>query len=380
MIAALVDFDYRFKNGLLRLLTRRLFRPPDPARVRRVLVLRVGALGDGVCALPALAAIRANFTTARIDLLTRTGGENRVSLGDLVSPNVVDEVIPFQKTAALRLAKQLRLGRYDLFIELSQSHARFGNQLLHLLWARWVGFPAAFGWEVTATRWFRRFQEQSRPFPDERTRLLAMLAARGLRVPRTQRFPLAIRTADEIAVAERLARYGLGDATRNIALVIGASRPQNRWPIRNFDRVSCWLLEQGFRVLIVGGPEDVPLAAQLTAHPHLHDCTGRLTPVQSAVLLRNCRCCVTNDTGTLHLAYTVGTPVVALFSARDYPGLWFPPVGNHHVLRTENVPCGVCLSARCRDNVCLRAIHPERVITVLKTVLPTLSIQQNAWC
>ena len=384
MIAALVRLDYRFKNGLLRWLAGRLFGSFDPARVRRVLVLRVGALGDGVCALPALAAIRANFPTAQIDLLTRTGGEHRVSLSELVPPTVVDAVTFIEQTAPLRLARHLRRQNYDLFIELGQVHARFRDQLLHLLWARWVGFPAAFGWEIAATRWFRRVQEKTRSFPDERTRLLNLLAANGLRVPCEQRFPLALRIADVIFADELLARRGLGDPSRNVALVVGASRSQNRWPIGHFDEVSRWLLGRGFRVLVVGGREDAPLAAQLTPHAALHDFTGRLTPVQSAAVLRNCALCVANDTGTMHLAYAVGTPVLALFSARDYPGLWFPPLAGHHVFRTENVPCGVCLSARCTDNVCLKVISPGLVIDVLENLLTHPNVTplslRNAWC
>lgn len=373
----LVRWDYALKNGLLRGLARWLFRPAGAGPVRRVLVLRVGALGDGVCALPALAAIRANFPEATLHLLTRTGGEGRVSLADLVAPGVVDDVLPFENVSPLRLMARLRREKYDLFIELGQAHARFRNQLLHLLWAGWVGFPAAFGWEVAATRWFRRFQETHRPFPDERTRLLNLLAANGLAVPRQLRFPLAIRPADAIFVEERLARNDLGDPARNVALVVGASRPHNRWPIGHFAQVSHWLLARGFRVLVVGGPTDAPLAAQLPRHPSLHDFTGRLTPAQSAVLLRNCRLCLTNDTGTMHLAYAVGTPVVALFSARDYPGLWFPPPGKHHVVRAEGVPCGPCLSARCADNVCLKAIRPGAVTGLLARLL-NQPVQPNA--
>lgn len=384
MIQLLIELDYSLKNGLLRLLTRGLFQRAEPTRVRRILVLRVGALGDGVCALPALAAIRANFPEATIHLLTRTGGDSRVSLAELVSPEAVDDVLDFEKADLRRLTGELRCQRYDLFVELAQSHARFRDQLRHLLWAKWVGFPAAFGWEITATRLFRQLQERTRNFPNERTRLLAMLARNGLQGTEREVFPLAICLADELVVESRLTRQNLGDASRNVALVLGASRPQNRWPLTSFQQTTRWLLGRGLRVLLVGGPEDAPLAAQLATHPDVHDFTGQFTPLQSAVLLKNCRLCVANDTGTMHLAYAVGTPVVALFSARDYPGLWFPPAVGNHVLRAENVPCSVCLSARCADNVCLKTIRPDRVTGLLENLLaevaPAYSPHSETWC
>ncbi len=385
MTARLIASDYALKNGLLRLLTRGLFRPLDAATVQRVLVFRVGALGDGVCALPALAALRANFPAAKIDLLTRTGGDaGRVSLGQLVAPGVVDEVLDFQPGAIWSLARHLRRRRYDLFIELSQAHGRFLDQLRHLFWARWVGFPSAFGWEITATRFFRQHQERHRVFSDERTRLLTMLGRHGLVVPTIPAFPLAISSADEVFVENLLARHHLTDANRNVALVVGAQRAQNRWPLAYFARVAAWLLENDFRVLLVGGPDDARLAGQLPAHPNLHCFAGQCTPLQSAVFLRHCRLCVANDTGAMHLAYAVGTPVVALFSARDYAGLWFPPLVGNPVLRTENAPCSPCLSERCPNNRCLQAIRPGLVIDRLANVLNCPTEQSfslhESWC
>jgi ADP-heptose:LPS heptosyltransferase len=370
MIRRLLRLDYSLKNGLLRCLTRGLFRRAGQVPVRRILVLRVGTLGDGVCALPALATLRANFPAATIHLLTRTGGDaGRVSLAQLVAPDVVDEVIPFESANLWVLSRFLRRRQYDWFVELSQSHARFRNQLGHLLWAWWMGFPTGFGWEITATRWFRRFQAAHGSFPDERTRLLQLLARNGLRVSPRLRFPLAIRPADAIFVEDLLATRGLGDASRNVALVVGAARPQNRWPVASFAAVSRWLLDRGFRVLLVGGADDAPLAAQLPNKPGLHDFTGKLTPVQSAVLLRHCRVCVANDTGTMHLSYAVGTPVLALFSARDYPGLWFPPAALGRVFRNTDLACAGCLSARCADNQCLKRVAPDAVVRALEPLL-----------
>lgn len=380
----LVAWDYALKNNLLQRLTQGLFRPFDAPAVRRVLVGRVGALGDGLCALPALRAIRASFPQAQVHLLTRTGGWGRVSLGDLAGPDLVDEVLDFEDLAPLALLRRVRRGQYDLFIELPQNHAGLGTLLRHVVWAKLAGFPHAFGWEIAVTRWFRRFQEAHRSFPDERSRLLALLRRHGLHVTADEAFPLAITPGDEAVVGRFFRENHLGEEEPPVALVVGAARPQNRWPVAHFAHVANWLLRRGYEVLVVGGADDRPLAARLPRHPRLHDLTGRFTPRQSAVVLRRCQCCVANDTGTMHLAYAVGTPVVALFSARDYPGLWFPPLAGHHVFRTENVPCGVCLSARCTDNVCLKVISPGLVIDVLENLLTHPNVTplslRNAWC
>ncbi len=367
MIQLLLAWDYALKNRLLRWLPRLLFRRVAPVLVRRVLVIRVGTLGDGICALPALQTIRDNFPQAHLTLLTRTGGMGLVSLSEILAPGVMDAVLNIENLGFGQVLTTVRAGHYDLVIELSQSHTWLYDQIKHLVWAKLAGIPGGFGWEITATRLFRRVQAQHRIFTDERTRLLTMLAENGLHVAEPQ-FPLHLTSADEVRVGHLLRERGCDDPRRNVALVVGAKRATNRWPLAYFDALSQALAEQGSHVLLVGGPGDAPLAAQLRRHDRLHDFTGDRTVGESAALLAQCRVCVTNDTGPMHLAYAVGTPVVALFSARDYPGLWFPPTG-HVVFRTEHVPCAGCLAETCADLRCLKAIRPEAVWAVLKTML-----------
>jgi len=367
MIQHFLTLDYALKNRLLQWLTRLLFRRVTPARVRRVLIIRVGALGDGICALPALQTIRDNFPQAHLTLLTRTGGPGRVSLGEVLAPGVVDVVLNVEKMGFWHVWSTVRAGRYDLVIELSQSHARLRTLLLHLVWVKLAGIPGGFGWEITATRLFRRVQAQHRIFTDERTRLLTMLAENGLGVAE-MRFPLRVTPANKNQMCQLLHQHGCEDPRRNVAIVVGAKRLTNRWPLPYFDALSQTLGEWGFHVLVVGGSGDAPLAAQLQRHDRLHDFTGDRTVGESAALLAQCRVCVANDTGPMHLAYAVGTPVVALFSARDYPGLWFPPPG-HAVFRALHVPCAGCLAETCADLRCLKAIQPEAVWAVLETML-----------
>ncbi|MBC7890572.1 MAG: glycosyltransferase family 9 protein, partial [Sphingobacteriaceae bacterium] len=350
MIQHFLTLDYALKNHLLRGLTRLLFRHIPPERVRRVLVVRVGTLGDGICALPALQTIRDNFPQAHLTLLTRTGGPGLVSLGEVLAPGVVDAVLMSENRSFWQVLNTVRVGRYDLVIELSQSHARLRDLFLHLVWAKLAGIPGGYGWQITATRLFRRFQAQHRIFTDERTRLLTMLSENGLYVAE-MRFPVHVTPADEGRVEHLLGKHGCADPRRNVALVVGAKRATNRWPLAYFDALSQALAEREFHVLLVGGPGDAPLAAQLRQHDRLHDFTGDRTVGESAALLAQCLVCVANDTGPMHLAYAVGTPVVARLSAPDYPRRWFAPP-RPAVFGTQHVTCAGLRAENSADRPC----------------------------
>jgi ADP-heptose:LPS heptosyltransferase len=73
----------------------------------------------------------------------------------------------------------------------------------------------------------------------------------------------------------------------------------------------------------------------------------------------------------MHLSYAVATPVVAVFSARDYPNQWYPPLqGNNKVLRSFEETCSPCLLEECPyNNACLRRIKPEAVIAELDKII-----------
>ena len=73
----------------------------------------------------------------------------------------------------------------------------------------------------------------------------------------------------------------------------------------------------------------------------------------------------------MHLSYVVGTPVIAIFSSRDFKGKWFP-IDNRNIInkvfRQDNIDCVNCFTEICnRNNECMRSIKPEQIINELRT-------------
>jgi len=333
-------------------------------------MFRNGSFGDTLCALPAINSIKKNFPNAKIDIMTNSGGKSLVSIENIVDTLLVHEFIHYSEIDKKILIEKIKNNYYDLFIELPQDQSTFISQIRNMIVVKFMfKINYAFGWEVGSTKVFRKQQEKSFTFTNERQRLLDILKKNGLTSSK-QEFHLNITENDTEVVTDLIKKNNLSDRSKNIAFVIGAKRPSNRWPIKYFREVAVYFSKKGFKIIIIGGKEDQEFSSRLLEVANTYDLTGKLTPMQSAVMLKNCRQTLSNDTGPMHLSYAVGTPVVAIFSARDYPNKWFPPEGNI-VLRDNDIGCSVCFTESCADNQCMKSITPKNVIRSLEDILQT---------
>jgi ADP-heptose:LPS heptosyltransferase len=147
-----------------------------------------------------------------------------------------------------------------------------------------------------------------------------------------------------------------------LAVHLGAGTPAKRWPIEHWDALLARFLRDGWRVLIVGGPDDAELAARLTPHDALRDWTGRLAVTETTALLERADLFLGSDSGPAHLAACAGVPSVVLFSGTNRVGQWRPWSRRSLVLR-HDVPCNPCHRKVCplADHPCMTGLTPDRV-------------------
>ncbi len=166
-------------------------------------------------------------------------------------------------------------------------------------------------------------------------------------------------TPDHHAKAGRLLDEAGFQGHDIVALAPGSKMQAKKWPEDRFEHVGLTLLHRfpDLRLVVVGGPGEIPLGDRLCRAwgDRAVNLSGALSVWESAALLERCTLYVGNDTGTMHLAASVATPCVAIFSARDNPGKWEPAGRGHIVLRHE-VPCAGCMLDTCVD---LRSRLPE---------------------
>lgn len=189
-------------------------------------------------------------------------------------------------------------------------------------------------------------------------------AARGLDVrpdggPPEFHLGAGARTRAEAWLAQR----GLSDA-RVVALAPGAAHATKRWPVAHWIALADRLRGAGFAPIVLGGPDDRGIARQLAAHAE--SAAGECSLQETGALLARAACCVANDTGVMHMATAVGTPVVALFGPTVEQFGFFPYTARAVVLQRalECRPCSAMGGARCPlgHHRCLMDITPDDVI------------------
>jgi predicted lipopolysaccharide heptosyltransferase III len=335
---------------------------PDP---RRILLIKLSSLGDIVHTLPALAALRKRFPSARIDWLVARGYE------DLLEGHpALDATLVFERewVAGFRvnrhLLRGLRSGRYDVVLDFQ---GLFRSSLLAFLARapRRIGF--ANGRELSP--WF--YTERVAPPPDRPhavDRYLALLEPLGIRESAAE-FPLSWGAGVEDAVSALLVD---GGEDRPLA----ALHPFGRWPTKQWEHgrylaVAQRLASSGWRVAFVGGGghrADVKRWLGSDS-PRVMNLVGKVSLKGLAALLKRARVLVTNDSGPMHLAVAVGTPVVALFGPTD-PARTGPYGEQGKVLRTA-ISCSPCFSRSCSHRSCMTEIGVEEVLAAVEKVTGT---------
>ncbi len=278
----------------------------------KILLVRLGALGDIVHALPVAAALRERYPDARIDWLVDV---RHAALLDLVP--VIDRRVAVDSRrwgTALGGLRAIRRDRYDVALDIqglvkSAVFARLSGA------ARVVGFTRPHLREKPAA-WF--YSEACDPGAAIHVidKNLSVLALFGI-AERRRRFPLAVPdSAASGPVVERVRRDGAG----GYALINpGAAWPNKQWPAARFGEVASALAcRHALLPVVLWGPGEQALAAAVVEASGGTAMAAPPTGIGDLLALaRGARLMVSGDTGPLHLAAAVGAPVVALFGPTD---------------------------------------------------------------
>ena len=332
------------------LLARLTERPPG-----RILVIQTAYLGDTVFTSALVGGLGARFPGVPVDLCVSPRGRDvaRAMLG-------VAEVLVFDKSGADRGAPGLR--RMARVLE-GRAHGLAvlpHKSLRTALLAKTAGIPERLGFRSAASRLLctATVRDPGGPFLARESALLAALGA----VPGPMR--LLPREEDRRAAAAAIARLGL-EGKRLVALAIGSEWATKIWPVEQFAALAAGLHERGFSPLLLGGPRDTAVAAELQRRSGVAcaDTTGN--PIGEALaLLERSLLCIGGDTGLVHAARALGVPTVPIFGPTDPRLHSFGPQDLVQWLHLDCAPCGPHGHRKCPlvHHRCLRELGPERVL------------------
>jgi heptosyltransferase I len=278
----------------------------------RFLVVRLTALGDILHTVPAVAALRAAHKNARIDWVVE-----RKWAPVLEGSPAIDEVIPFDRRSAwgaLECVERLRENRYTCAIDFQGLYK--SSILASLSGAQLrIGFDRAWAREKAAAMLYtERVTPQGRHVA-ELNYSLAEIA--GALRPRTPEYPLRVPAGGAASVRARL--HDLGVSGDYIVVGPGGSWRAKCWPPERFGEF-CSQVERKFemRVLVIHGPGEKEIAEEVLRAAAPAKPTLISTTIEELMgLLAHARCLVAADSGPLHLAAALGTPVLGLYGPTD---------------------------------------------------------------
>jgi heptosyltransferase-2 len=361
-------------------------QPFDAGKVNRILVFAYHGLGNFIMYTPALKLLRENFPSARIDLqVGNNTGCEEVLGGARFFDNIYNLPYSAGFRAWARRAMEIRDTRYDLTINEFHSHSW---PLALLVVAS--GAPYRLG-HVTSPGWSERFSRYSflfnipvrmREEQHEIERYLDLVCAINIKSlpPGEARTFIHLTEADRRFAREFLESHGLGTARKLIGMQPGTSVTMRwkQWPVERYRAVVERLLSEmpGVCFLLFGSPSEIAMVEQMASGlgPRVSVAAGKTTVRQVAALIEKCDLLVCNDSGLMHAAGAVGTPVVAIYGPTDIKRT--APLGPLDSVVRHELPCSPCFKLEgdeqvhlCPHHDCLMTIRTEEVFYAIEGAL-----------
>jgi heptosyltransferase-1 len=334
----------------------------------RFLIVRLGAMGDVVHAIPVAAALRRAFPAARIDWLVSAKHREILDLVPVIDRRLVinDRNDAAGGTPLVAAIRELRAGHYDVALDLqglikSAVLARASGA------PRVVGFSSAYARERLARVFYTEAFDPGRGglYNPRETRHvvdinLAVLSVLGILAPATE-FPI-----DQVdSAAARTASRQTGG--RYVLLNPGAAWPNKRWPPARLAAVAADLHKRyGLMSVVLWGPGEEALASEVVAGAGGAAVLSSQTSIADLVALaRGAALMVSGDTGPTHVAAALGTPIVGIYGptrpARN------GPLSPLDVTVSRDAVCECHHLRRCRlDRMCLLDIEVAEVLAAIE--------------
>ncbi|MDF2572350.1 MAG: rfaF [Sporomusa sp.] len=336
---------------------------------KNILIVKLSAIGDVIHALPVAPALKKCFPQAKITWVVEQPAY------DLLTNNqYIDEIIVFEKSKFKSLSgftrnapsfiRSLRDRQFDLSLDLqgllkSAAISYLSGAPRRLVYCNAREYSDVIGHKVCGPNSGGHIVE----------RYLDVVRELGCKIDQPE-FILNT-TEKEAALAGAISKQaGLDLNKPYIVLMPGTNWPNKCWPIDNFTQLAGKLFEEKLIPVFVGGNADKTAMHEIISKSTILpvDLTGKTSLKQLAHIVRNAKAIVAGDTGPMHLAAAVNTPVVALFGPTDPERNG--PYGVGHIVLTVGHSCQGCWRRQCPEGKdCLANIGVKEVFEAVKKIV-----------
>ncbi|MFQ6112368.1 MAG: glycosyltransferase family 9 protein, partial [Nitrospinota bacterium] len=364
--AALFDrVGYFLTRGGLRA------KPPEPKSVRKILVVRLDHIGDVLYSLPLLPALKALYPGAGVSFLVGPWAKDLL----LHNPHLHEVLVwdcPWMRRdgrkgmgGTLGFMRGLRRHRFDVALELR-------GDLRNILLLSLAGVSFRAGYAITGGGFLLNLELPHQTGIHQVERNLEVVRALGAQGP-FEEPKLYLSQEERKEAAALLKELGVGEGELLVGVHPGAGYPTKRWGGDRFSLLIRRLInELSARVILFGSTAEKALAEKildgageggLPSRPL--NLVGRTSLRQFMALAERLDLFIGNDSGPGHLAASLGTTFIGIFSGTNRVEEWGPRGSGAVVVRAE-VDCAPCELTSCADLTCLERVTVEQVLEVAR--------------
>lgn len=278
----------------------------------KILIVRKGTIGDHVVCQPFYLAFKKIFENAQIDLLTSNGGNEYAHIKNLPEQSLFTNTYNFEDYSLKVLHKKLATQQYSLVIEFPQDLDTLYTQIRNMFFYKSCGIRYGLGWSIGNSYFFKNYRYFNIPQLRQFEKHKETLFKQGF-----------LHEISEIYLDTERAGVNTFDLpSQYIVIVPGAKFFAKTWDVNKYQTVAKALVNKGYQVVILGSAKEGETWSSLSGVTNL---AGKTSIEAMKEIIKNALLFIGNDSGPMHLAYSVNTPVIALFGSRNYAKSWWPP-------------------------------------------------------
>ena len=360
-------------------------KPIDKTKIKKILIMPPGGIGDMVLVFPAIVALQDNFPGASISIVTARSARKVLSLSR--ESDKIDEVIEYvysNPNAKFRtivekffLILWLRAKRFDLIYSTGRGGGLRVEPLINFL----IGAPHRLGFKSDSARSLNTVAIDFKEGLPILVQNLAVLKAAGLKIT-GEKIEIHLPEKDMLKARGHLLEAGLEDSYPLVAIHPGAAFMANfkSWPIENYSAlIKILLQENNAKVVLIGSQGESSIAEEIIRQvdlPEVFSLVVKTTIAEMAAVIKLSHLFIGNDSGPLHLATALAKPAVGLFGPTS-PAQILPGADSCIVVKKE-LPCSPCythmdvFSPPCNSQShpeCMRDIIVSQVADAAKRLL-----------
>jgi len=351
-----------------------------------VYLFRIGQLGDTLMAIPAISQIRELHKHDDLILITNNPMKDYyITAWDVLKhTDYFKDVLFYDVTnlrSLLKIIFQIRKSKKSILYYLPPPRTKRQVTRDYIFFKLFCGTTKIVGLKFSIDKEIKRdsFGNLIR-VEKESDRLLNVVSGNyhpnsSLKLP----FPLLHPPKEIYELTERLLKE-IPQNSLLLAIGHGAKMPANKWPIERYKELCVRLLnyDKRIHVMLLGDKEAFESGEFLSKgfEERILNVAGKTNIIESAALFEKCFLFIGNDTGTIHLAASMGIPCVGIFSARNNPGRW-EPYGERNIILRKEVECAGCFLEECLDNE-MKCIKMITVDEVFETIIGFLNKRKSS--